>query len=93
MRSRYSAFALGDDAYLRFSWHPATLPSGQLSSSGTTWTGLEILAAPEVAHGARRGYVEFVAHYRDRDGDAAMRERSKFVVHDGRWVYLEGVHE
>ncbi|MBE3002257.1 YchJ family protein [Nocardiopsis sp. HNM0947] len=89
MRSRYSAFAVGDQAYLRRSWHPDTCPPDLEPDAGTVWTGLEILATTEGTPFHREGTVEFVAHYRDASGPGQMHERSRFVRHDGAWVYLE----
>lgn len=34
MRSRYSAFAVGDEAYLLRSWHPTTRPPARASTRG-----------------------------------------------------------
>lgn len=89
MRSRYSAFAVGDQAYLRHSWHPDTCPPDLEPDADTAWTGLEVLTASEGTPFHREGTVEFVAHYRDASGPGRIHERSRFVRHDGAWVYLE----
>ncbi|WP_026127245.1 YchJ family protein [Nocardiopsis xinjiangensis] len=93
MRSRYSAFAVGDQAYLRRSWHPDTCPPDLRPDAGTTWTGLEILAVSEGTPFHREGTVEFAAHYRDASGPGQMREHSRFVRHEGAWVYLGALTE
>jgi SEC-C motif domain protein len=87
MRSRYSAFALGDAAYLHRSWHPDTRPAVVTVDPQTRWTGLEVLASTGGGLFDREGVVEFVARYRDRDGPGEMRERSRFVRVGGSWVY------
>lgn len=44
MRSRYTAYALRDEAYLRATWHHSTLPAPGLfdADEGLTWLGLEV---------------------------------------------------
>ncbi len=44
MRSRYSAFVVGDETYLFRTWHPRTRPDDVTVASDRTWTGLEVLA-------------------------------------------------
>jgi SEC-C motif-containing protein len=90
MRSRFSAFARGDAAYLLASWHPSTRPASLDLDPGVAWRRLEILGA--TAGGARdlTGTVEFVAHYWDaasrRSGQ--QHEDSAFVREAGQWFYL-----
>lgn len=91
MRSRYSAFAVGDLVHLPRTWHPRTCPPDLQPDTATTWTGLEILATSEGTPFHREGTVEFVAHYRDASGPGRMREHSRFVRHEGAWVYLEAL--
>ena len=91
MRSRYSAYVLGDANYARSSWHPDTRPD-ELDlgdPAATRWLGLEVKR--HVAVDADHATVEFVARYR-RGGAPAVRlhELSRFVREDGRWYYLDG---
>lgn len=91
MRSRYSAYATRHEFHLARSWHPRTRPDGPLCSTGTTWTGLEILDVVGGDEDDSDGIVEFVAHYVS-DGQAGqMRERSTFTRRASRWVYVDGV--
>lgn len=90
MRSRYSAFALGVDGYLTATWHPGTCPGDVVTDDATTWTGLDILDAPDPT--PRRGVVEFLAHYREGGRDHDLHERSRFVFQSDRWWYLDGEH-
>ena len=90
MRSRYCAFAVGDEAYLLRTWHPATRPPAVGPGAGPRWTGLEILdSTGGVLH--TEGSVEFRAHYREGGRAGVLHERSRFVRHEGAWVYLDGV--
>jgi SEC-C motif domain protein len=88
MRSRYTAFTLGDARYLSDTWHPGTRPDTLDLDPGLVWTGLEILAVDD---GAVRGRVEFRAHWREGRQSGVLHERSRFVSQSGRWWYLDGV--
>ena len=92
MRSRYSAYVLGDAAYLRASWHPDTRPEelglDTPGSAKTTWLGLAVKAhrvtGPDTAE------VEFVARSRIHGRGQRLHERSRFVRQGGQWLYVDG---
>ena len=87
MRSRYSAYVLGQIDYLLATWHPSTAP-GELELSPVKWLGLEVLHAQSAGDA---GVVEFVARLRDGSGRAQrMHETSRFVREGGRWYYIDG---
>lgn len=44
MRSRYSAFARGDEGYLIRTWHPSTRPESLSLDPRHRWTGLTLTA-------------------------------------------------
>lgn len=90
MRSRYTAFARGDAAYLLATWHPSTRPASLDLEPGLRWLGLEVRAHRTT--GPDRAQVEFVARSRPAGGGPAHRlhECSRFVREDGRWYYLDG---
>ena len=76
MRSRYTAFVVGDDAYLAASWHSATRPEDPSAPTGTTGGGC---IRDTVAGGPtdQTGEVEFVAHFRSAQGTRDfLHERS-----------------
>jgi SEC-C motif-containing protein len=88
MRSRYSAFAVGDAGYLLATWHTDGRPRALDLDPGTRWTGLEVVATTGGGMLAAEGTVEFIARYR-RDGAAGQQhEVSRFVRQDGAWRYL-----
>ena len=91
MRSRYSAFALGDAEYLLATWHPTTRPRTLELDPGVRWTGLDVLRTTRGALLDREGSVEFRAHYVVAGRSGAQHERSRFVREDGAWRYLDGV--
>ncbi len=90
MRSRYTAYALGDTAHLRRSWHPDECPAELTTDRSITWLGLEILETHAGRALDATGTVAFAAHYDAGAGPAVMRERSRFGRIDGAWVYVDG---
>lgn len=94
MRSRYTAYAMGDEAYLLRTWHPRTRPDRVALDAGTRWTGLEVVrcekgGGPDDEHGV----VEFVAGWVEPDGTSGrLHEVSRFGRRAGRWVYVDGEH-
>lgn len=91
MRSRYTAFVVGDVDYLARSWHPRTRPAELTLDAGQRWLFLEIVRAERGGPFDDSGTVEFIAHYRMDGVRDAMHEVSSFVRVDGAWVYLDGV--
>ena len=87
MRSRYSAYVLGQIEYLLATWHPSTSP-GELELWPMKWLGLEVR---HTETGGDAGIVEFVARHRDSSGRAQrLHETSRFVRQDGHWYYIDG---
>ncbi|QIS15269.1 hypothetical protein F5544_37205 [Nocardia arthritidis] len=93
MRSRYTAFAVGDAEYLKRSWHPRTRPRELTLDPGQRWLFLEIVRTERGGPFDDAGTVEFVAHYRSGGGRGELHETSRFVRVDGAWTYLDGAIE
>ncbi len=91
MRSRYSAFSLGDAAYLLRSWHPSTRPAALDLDDDVRWLRLDVLDVERGGPFDTDGVVEFEAVHRDASGRGVLHERSRFVREAGRWFYLDGV--
>ena len=88
MRARYSAFALGDEPFLRRTGAIATRPAGELIDPAMTWTGLTITGTTGGGLLEDQGTVSFVARYA-RDGRRGrLAENSRFARVAGRWHYL-----
>jgi SEC-C motif-containing protein len=83
MRSRYSAYGLGLIDYLLATWHPSTSP-GEMELPPLKWLGLE------VRHAQATGAAGVVARYRDCGRGGRMHEISRFVLEEGRWLYIDG---
>ncbi|MEV0700696.1 YchJ family protein [Saccharopolyspora sp. NPDC050389] len=93
MRSRFSAFAVGDTAYLLASWHPSTRPDELSLDPDQRWDRLEILGRTGGGPFDAEGTVRFRAHYRLGGSAGALTEDSRFVREDGAWFYVDGDHE
>ncbi len=91
MRSRFTAFAVADEAYLLATWHPTTRPKRIDFDSGQQWVRLEILGHTGGGLLQNTGTVEFRAHYRWRGQRDVLHENSRFVREGGRWLYVEPV--
>jgi SEC-C motif-containing protein len=90
MRSRYSAFAVGDAAYLSETWDAGSRPGTIELDDDTRWTLLEILDSVRGGPFDVDGVVEFRAHYRTGKSRGERHERSRFVKKSGRWLYAAG---
>ena len=90
MRSRYSAFAVGDAKYLYDTWDPADRPALIELDAGMRWTWLEIIETVSGGPFDVDAIVEFRAHYRDAGSESFRHERSRFVKRNGRWLYAGG---
>ena len=87
MRSRFSAFAIGDAAYLLASWHPSTHPSSLELDTGLRWYRLDIIARSGGGPLDSTGTVEFEAFYAGAER-GSQREVGSFIRESGRWFYL-----
>jgi SEC-C motif-containing protein len=91
MRSRYSAFAVGDASYLLETWYPAMRPTSVDLDPAVQWRRLQIRGLSGGAEDDKTGTVEFVAHYWDpvRREYGRQHENSRFVREGRRWFYVE----
>jgi SEC-C motif-containing protein len=87
MRSRYTAYTLGKDAYLQATWHASTRPSGTLNEAGTKWLGLDVRRHMQ---NGEEAIVEFVARYKIGGRAHKLHEVSRFVREEGKWFYVDG---
>ena len=91
MRSRYSAFVLGNCDYILKTMRGSAardfdLQETQQWMQRTTWLGLTVLDARTSTTGDR-GTVEFVARYKEGLEEHVMHECSVFQRHKGVWYY------
>ncbi|WP_411990915.1 YchJ family protein [Agarivorans sp. DSG3-1] len=93
MRSRYTAFTLGDANYLWQTHHPdfrqGDAPSAFSEDEKNQWKKLQILFSCHLINGLA-GIVEFKAYYQEHDQLNILHERSNFVKSQDRWFYTDG---
>ncbi len=89
MRSRYTAYAVGDVDHVWRTWHPRTRPEEVTPTPGMSWTGLTVLRTEAGGPDDATGVVEFRAEHTSPDG--SLHEVSRFERRAGRWVYVDGV--
>lgn len=104
MRSRYSAYTLRNEAYLRATWHPGTLPVAAIvdPDEKLQWLGLEVKSAlrlrqrkANLPEKQDEDTVEFVARFKVGGRAHRLHEVSRFVrTPDSlgvlRWFYVDG---
>jgi SEC-C motif-containing protein len=91
MRSRFSAFAVADAAYLLRTWHSSTRPAAVRLDPDQRWTRVDILATSGGGLFDTTGTVRFRAHYLHRGRPGALAEHSRFVRENAMWRYLEAL--
>ncbi|WP_299038691.1 YchJ family protein [uncultured Pseudokineococcus sp.] len=87
MRSRYSAFAVGDAPHLRRTWHAGARPDELDLDEDVRWLHLAVLDVERGGPFDDEGVVEFEAVARVDGRRHVQRERSAFVREGGRWLY------
>jgi SEC-C motif-containing protein len=91
MRSRFSAYAQRNIAYLAETWDSSTRPADiDLSKEDVTWIRLEIASLKKGAKSDKKGIVEFRAFYDHNGEQHVMREISRFRKVENQWYYLDG---
>lgn len=103
MRSRYTAYVLRNEAYLRATWWPDTLPEESLTDADDVkWIGLDIAknkspVQPAINANATdaQASVEFTARFKVGGRAHKLHEISQFRRQADaagvlRWYYVDG---
>lgn len=92
MRARYSAFVVGDEAFLQKSWHSSTRPAQVLEKDAdkTHWSGLNVIDCIAGGENDTDGTVEFIARFEVHKQAGQLHEVSSFRHEDGHWYYVDG---
>jgi SEC-C motif domain protein len=91
MRSRYSAFVVGDIGYLTKTLHPDKRQADdeavlRQTIEQTQWLGLKIIDHKSTENKAT---VEFIAFYQD-EVIGQLHEHSHFIKQNKQWFYVDG---
>ena len=94
MRSRYTAYVLGNGQHLFRTWHARTRPDDATPDARVRWLGLDVLDVVGGGPDDDDGMVEFRARWVSVDDGPVRRgelqERSRFTRRAGRWLYVDG---
>jgi len=91
MRSRFTAYAMKNEAYLLETWEESKRPKEiGFSKEIAEWTKLEIVNTKKGKEKDSKGIVEFKAYYTQDDETYVMNEISRFIKSSGRWLYTDG---
>jgi SEC-C motif-containing protein len=88
MRSRYSAFAVGDAGYLLRTWHPSGRPQTLSLDPALRWTRLAVLETRDGGLFDATGTVQFRAMYVRQGQRGVLAETSRFIRQGRHWTYL-----
>ncbi len=88
MRSRFSAFAIGDAGYLLRSWHSSSRPRDLRLDPARRWIRLAVLETHDGGLFDAAGIVRFRAIYAQDGKRGVLAETSRFLREDERWTYL-----
>lgn len=95
MKSRYTAYVMGNIDYLMISHHSTTQPISEKEeilnwTKSVKWLGLEIIEAPKTT--SDEGFVTFKAHFLENGSQQVIYEKSRFLKENNYWTYVDGVH-
>ncbi|QZT38545.1 SEC-C domain-containing protein [Halosquirtibacter xylanolyticus] len=90
MRSRYTAFSLGEVEYILDTERlakPNTLAGLKQWCENITYTKLEVISSKEEGE---KGEVRFKAYYKEGFEQTILEERSQFIKEADQWLYVSG---
>lgn len=95
MRSRYSAYALGNIEYIEKTTHPDKRAEFNREASEewagkSEWKGLEVLKTKAGEATDKSGQVEFIATYALAGQTFRHHELSEFRKEKGAWFFFDG---
>lgn len=95
LRSRYTAFVLGNIGYLADTLSPDIRGDfDQVEAENTArdakWLGLEVRAITDGVENDESGSIEFIARFRLRGEQRIHHELAKFRREQGRWMCVGG---
>lgn len=85
MRSRFSAFAVGDAGYLLRTWDVSTRPVSLVLDAAIVWKRLTVISSSEVGSA---GTVEFEARFVRGGVPGMLRANSPFHRVGETWFYV-----
>jgi SEC-C motif-containing protein len=95
MRSRYTAYVVGNIDHVVATHDPATQDivdrdASLAWSKQSEWLGLQVVSTEKGGAADDTGIVEFIARFAVAGRIQQHHERSRFQKIDGRWFYMQG---
>lgn len=94
LRSRYCAYFFCDGRYILETWHPKFRPNETAEEISQSYHSIKFLqlSIKNIRAKFNRGEIDFEVRYCDEDGNIQiMKEKSKFEMFGGYWVYTKGI--
>ncbi|ANW95959.1 Sec-C motif domain protein [Wenyingzhuangia fucanilytica] len=97
MKSRYTAYVMGNIDYLMQSHHSSTRPIAEKDeilawTNSVNWLRLEIIEAKEAQEEEEEGFVTFKAYFLESGIGNSIFEKSRFIKENNHWTYVDGIH-
>lgn len=95
MRSRYTAYTLGNIDYIRATWAEQTRQTVKLAdleqrSKETEYLNLKIISKIGGTRKHTEGKVEFAAKFKSLGKIQTHHEISNFIKQNNKWYYVDG---
>lgn len=92
MRSRYCAYALGNMDYIAHTMKGAAkarFDARQINSPSKSLEWVKLKVKSSSIEGSK-GFVEFIAYFKEKNKIHALHELSEFHRQEGEWYYVDG---
>jgi len=93
MRSRYSAYVLGNTSHLLKTWDNLFRPESLTLDDNCKWVKLEIIKSSKNDTEEKTGFVHFKAFFIKNRELITLSEMSQFIKKDENWYYQNGETE
>jgi SEC-C motif-containing protein len=95
LRSRYSAYTLGELDYIYDTIHPEQKSQHDAKATKkwadeSTWMSFEIIAIKQGQKEDEEGFIEFKVKYRQKLQNITHHEMAFFKKNEGRWYFFDG---
>ena len=90
MRSRYVAFVLKNENYLKQTWVESECPQNLGLDQSVKWLRLQIIDSKDSFQNDSKSQVEFKAWFIENEKLFCLHEISDFEKQNGQWLYHSG---
>jgi len=90
MRSRYTAFVLKNENYLKQTWVDSECPRNLELDQEVNWVRLDVVDTNDGSQNDTKAQVEFKAWFIENEKLFCLHEISDFEKQNGQWLYHSG---